>query len=71
MLFDLLVEGTSRNTESLGSPLDATLLFLKHALDVLLLEFEKSQLGIKHWSADVGVAVEVEIFETDVFLLAQ
>ena len=61
MLLDLLVKRASRNPKTLCGLLDAASLLLKYPLDVLLLEFQKSQTRVEKRCSHLSVPVKVKI----------
>jgi hypothetical protein len=46
MLFELLVEGTPRNSQSLGSLFDTAVLFQQYSLNVVLFELKQGELRV-------------------------
>lgn len=71
VLLDLLIKRAARDTEALGSFLHAAALLVEDPLDVLFFEFDEREASIEKWRSHLRMAVEVQVFEGDVFLVTQ
>ena len=71
VFFDLLVERTSRDSEPFCGLFDAAAFLVQHSFDVLFLEFDKREAGIEKRCSHLCMTVEVQVLESDVFLVTQ
>ena len=61
VLLDLLIKRASRDAETFGRLLNATLLLLKHSLDVLLFKLYEGETRVEKRRANLCMTIEVKI----------
>ena len=71
VFLDLLIEGASRDSQSLGGLLDAAFFFLENSFDVLFLKFDQRQTRVEKWRPYIRMAIEVEISQSYSFVITK
>ena len=71
MLLDLLIKRTAGYTQSLGRLFYTAALLLQHSFYVLFFEVQERQARVKRRSANLSMAVEVKVFQANIFLLVR